>query len=255
MKRTKVAVYKPHPIEQFIRYILAVALVFLIVWGLGFVLTGCSSAPKVEQPAAPIVEQKPDQSLPAVPYMKPVWVEKIFTLLEDGQFAKLNMAAKDFERFCPKYASLDRHGKMTAWSYFVGAVISFESGRKDGAPYYKEATSMVEENSAVSQGLLQLTYGDSFCPKKKANGDLNDGVVNLDCGVKIMGSLIGKAGIVTAGGYPKAGWPSATGAGAYWSVLREADKFAWTDSNGKKRFSKHNLKEIMALTARSPGCL
>lgn len=204
-------------------YCLSIISWFIIVYFI-FIVVSCSNTPAkpVEIPASttiPISTKGLDWNIPE-------W-DKILTGLVAKELPNLDAAEKDMERFCPGYARLDNYARVYAWSTLIVAIVKRESG-------YNPKSKMTESNGDVSQGLLQLTYGNSFCPRSKSEGDLDDPRVNLSCGVQIIGSLVKKDKLVASGGYTKYGAPPAKGAARYFSVLRVSDSHR-----------KHHLSEII----------
>lgn len=206
-------------------------------------LTACSTfqaAPniQVESPKVVVTDNPRSVSLPG---MKPEWSQAMIAELK-AQLPNLDKASGDMaKRFCPHYNEMLPGEKLVVWGHLTSAMIRFESGM-NGA-YFKTCSSMTESNGVDSIGLFQLSYGDSFCPRSKSEGNLCDVAVNIKCGVKIIGSLVAKDGVIAAGGYQQYGATPAKGAARYWSVLRVPDS---------KR--KHQLAEIRELTSHAPGC-
>lgn len=204
----------------------------------GFFFLACEEKTP-SQPAAPRPIPPPPTAVVKfeIPGYKSEWSAKVKAMLTDARLAQFNRAQDDFtKRFCPGFKSLSADGQRLAWGHLVGAISRFESG-------YKPATVYRESNGAMSEGLFQLTYGDRFCPKKKADGDLHDPLVNIECAMKIMERFLAEDGVVASGGYTQYGAPAAKGLARYWSVVRVPDKK-----------SKHYLAEIIAMTKKAPGC-
>ncbi len=163
------------------------------------------------------------------------------TVLVEGlkeQLPKLDKAAVDMRRFCPKYATLTPDQRVIAWAHLAVGIARYETTG------YNPLSSMKESNGKYSTGLFQLTYGDSFCPKTKKDGLLTTPSVNIKCAVKLMGNLVEKDALVAAGGYVKYGAKSPKGLAKYWAVVRTPDS---------KR--KHRLADIIAIAGKAPGCI
>jgi len=174
-----------------------------------------------------------------IPGFKQPWSDKVKAMLnEPDLWAQFQAARGDFQdRFCPNYSKLGVDLQRLAWGFLVGAVVSFESS-------YNPNSAFEESNGDWSEGLLQLTYGNSFCPKSKAAGNIRDPIINLNCGVRIMGKYLAQDRVVASGGYPQYGAPPPKGLARYWAVIRVPDS---------KR--QHDLKSIIAMTKTAPGCL
>ena len=165
-------------------------------------ITGCQKVP-----TSPTISI-PSQATPAIKldWNHPDWSDALFGLVND-HFAEFDKA-KDAARFCPKYLSLSKTDKIVMWSTLIVAVSKYESGYNPNSVFHEPAPLNVD-----SIGLLQLSYGDTFCPKSKSQGDLKDPFVNLNCGVKIMAKWINQDGVVQNS--------DKRGAARYWSVLRD----------------------------------
>ncbi len=183
----------------------------------------------------PVASPIPQPIGGSIPGFEQAW-SNIALIDLKAQLPKLNKAAKDMQRFCPNYLSMSEDQQVMAWGYLISGIVKFESG-------YQLSDAMTESNGAVSQGLFQLTYGDSHCPKSRSEANLNDPSVNIGCAVQIMGDEAGDDGVVAGGGYVKYGAPPARGLARYWSVLRVPD------SN-----RSHHLSDIMAMAGKAPGC-
>jgi len=185
-----------------------------------------------------------DDQVAKIPGFKDQW-SSYFVSVVTPLLPKLNAASADMaKRFCPKYASLSPFQQVVAWGYLASGVITYESGKTAAsAPYFQTASHYTEGDGSVSQGLFQLTYGDAHCPTSKAKGDLDDALVNINCGMLIMAGEISGDGVVAAGGYTAYGAPSPKGAARYWSTLRVPDSK-----------SQHHLADVIAATKKAPGC-
>lgn len=186
-----------------------------------------------------------------LPWKQPAW-DKILRASIESEMPKLNKASVDMTRFCPRYGDLSTPARVNAWAHLMVGMAKYESG-------YNPGDAMEESTGAISQGLFQLTYGDTFCPKRKSEGDLNDPSVNIRCATRLLAHLSGRDGVVTAGGRVKAGQAPARGGADYWAVLMEPDLKPWKSCSkrtGKCKMihSQHKLKEIRALAAAAPGC-
>lgn len=166
----------------------------------------------------------------------PEWTAELLARIGEHMPA-FNTAAKDMVRFCPHYAQLDKETRAKVLAVLAVAIAKRESNFKTET-VYKESTGV------DSIGLYQLSYGDKYCPTKKASGDLKDPLINIGCAVKLMASYSQSDQVIAAGGYVKYGAPPARGLARYWSVLRVPDSK-----------SKHHLAEIIARTQLAPGCL
>lgn len=167
--------------------------------------------------------------------------------------------ASDIALFCPKYAQLNDGKRAFVAAEIVSAIAKFESN-------WRPTTRMKEPSSGFpkpdpvtgqpvySEGLLQLSYQDSknysrrgsYCDGIDWSKDKNLGasdpkktilqpLINLNCGVHILGYLVKRDGVIAKG----AG-SSSKGGAAYWSVLREG--------------ASHHLNEIRLMVRRIPGC-
>ncbi len=211
---------------------------FVLMVGLASFISCVTPAPSapIPQVASSATPMATTLSQGQVPGFKPEWTAQINSMMTDGLFLKFDQGAEDMVRFCPKYKILSPEAKIMAIEFLLSAIVKFESD-------YNPADVYPESDGSVSRGLFQLTYGNAFCPKSKQEGDLNDPVVNIKCGVQIAASLIGRDLIVSGGGYISHGAPPPKGLARYWSVIRVPDTK-----------SKHHLIDIQAMTAKAPGC-
>ena len=194
------------------------------------------------------------EDIVALPFMKSEWSKYLLSQIK-LQLANLNKASKDMKRFCPRYEEMNIDEQVVVWGHLSSAILKYESGIDSSGKYFKTCSSMTESNGIDSIGFFQLSYKDPYpsCPKSKSEGNLCEPNVNMKCAVNAMGKLAALDKVVAGGGYQSAGAPPPKGLSHYWSVLRVPDpKPRYV--NGKKYFSTHHLSDIMALTAKAPGC-
>lgn len=139
-------------------------------------------------------------------------------------FSKLDNAS-DIALFCPDYEKLEQEQKKIVWGELIVALAYYESGWNPNAQLTEIGlgTDAVTHLTVVSEGLLQLSYGDTRWAKwcafdweaDKTNTD-NPTILkprnNLECGVGILANQIAKHGRITLAH------------GAYWSVLKLTHK-------------------------------
>ena len=171
-------------------------------------LASCSQTPVVADDAGvPAVNTCPKISWETAKNPeRRAWSVKTCALI-DELMPKLDKAS-DLKRF----GSGD---KKKLWAEIISAMVYFESGYNPKS-YYMEPPPL----NYHSIGLLQLSYSDAkyykFCKLDEKKKNLEDPIVNLDCGVRILAQLIEKRGAITT--------PDNKGGAAYWSVLREKRK-------------------------------
>lgn len=120
--------------------------------------------------------------------------------------------ARDVTRFCPKFSSLSRPERIEFWVEVISVMAFYESNWSPKL-HYGEPPPLGYD----SIGLLQLSYEDKhykFCTLNRKAKSLENPLLNLDCGIRILAQLVAKDGII---GSDK---PYRGGA-RYWSVLRE----------------------------------
>lgn len=210
-----------------------------------FMLSACVTKPP--ETAPPVVTPEPPTAIAdgfEIPGYRPEWSAKVRDMLSDRRMANFNKAEADFtKRFCPNYKKLSADRQRLAWGYLIGAMTKYESGLDKATGVYKTNVVYKEKDGSLSEGLFQLTYGNKHCPSSKADGDLHDPIVNLDCAIQLMEGYIARDGVVAAGGYTDYGAPPAKGLARYWAVIRVPDSK-----------SKHHLAEIISMTKKAPGC-
>lgn len=134
--------------------------------------------------------------------------------------------ASDITRFAPNYATLPPPRRVEVWAAIFVAIARYESAY-DPHNLYREPFGQ------DSVGLLQLSYEDQATyglePLDRQARSLEDPLVNLRCGVKILARLIRRDGVIAAGSSLK----NARGGARYWSTL-------WSGP-------RHHLADIIAL--------
>lgn len=143
----------------------------------------------------------------------------------------------DVTDFCPNYSALTTDQKSKFWVGLLSAVARPESNYKPETTYTEDFNDS-SGKKVISRGLLQISiesanqklYG---CGIEKSE-DLQDSVINLQCGVKILDAWVRKDGVIAS--YVK-GQPR--GGGRYWSTLRK---------------SNNHLPELMKSTSSLPFC-
>lgn len=139
-------------------------------------------------------------------------------LLESVDAAFPRLEAGNPEQFLSGYLALDPEGRRHFWGEFFVQIASFESS------WRPSKVTPEPELDEASVGLLQLSYGDQEnyplgIRLDSANRDLENPVINLQCGVKIMAHWLEKDGVVaTSNGKVH------RGGARYWSVLRPGAK-------------------------------
>jgi hypothetical protein len=144
------------------------------------------------------------------PSRKP-WTNKVLATVEPRK--DIFFKAKDITRFCPRFNSLSASGKINAWAELIVGMVKYESSFNPNSIYREPPPLGID-----SIGLLQLSYEDKanypFCNLDRKTKNLQDPINNLDCGIKIMSTLLSRYGYIST--------PSNKGMAAYWSVVRES---------------------------------
>lgn len=200
------------------------------------------------RPRIAVAAPKPDPTpLPtqvtgafSVPGFRPEWTDAGMKLL-DSLLPKYDAAAKDFsDRFFPGYNTLPAEGRKRVILTLFGAIASYESGMDSKTGFFKTSVVYRESNGVDSEGLFQLSYGDSHAPKNKSEADLFDPITNLLVALKIGADHVVRDSVVCAGGYPSYGAPAPKGLARYWSVVRVPDSK-----------SSHHLADIISKTKKA----
>ncbi len=128
---------------------------------------------------------------------------------------------RDVESFCPGYSRSSRAEKENCWLVIVGALVRRESNFKPGTTYPEGAPLYYN-----SVGLLQLSQNPRAreCTPEgaRSESDLKNPELNLRCGIRILARLVGSRGRIAG----------RAGAGAYWSVLRNAGEHRAAKADG-----------------------
>lgn len=244
----------PHPAsyaELFFGLIAAVLLVALIAH-----VSGCTSAPVAPQGvAAPVAIPSPSNAVlvPANAQGEALvtgWSPAYSAFIQASVPATL--LAYPPESVCPKYKSLSDAGKRTFWADWLQSTASPESGFDRTQMFYEGGISSLDPVTGlhnVSEGLLQISYGDSECrgifdyakdkaaylddysraklrPNKNTASlhperTILDAQKNLACGLAILNKLL-------AGHPERAFQPTA---GKYWSSVRDGKVKAYFDAH------------------------
>jgi hypothetical protein len=131
-------------------------------------------------------------------------------------------SAKDIVLFCPDYNRLDKDQRIIVWGEFISSVSFYESAWNAKCQYTETHLGIdkVTGLPVVSEGLLQLSYGDTqwakWCQfdwesdrtKKTFNTTILNPKNNLECGIGILARQIKKYERIILD------------KGAYWSTLR-----------------------------------
>ncbi|HME59567.1 MAG TPA: hypothetical protein VKF63_14575 [Terracidiphilus sp.] len=148
--------------------------------------------------------------------------------------------ANDITNFAPNYAILSEKQRIDVWASLFAAIASFED------PHYKTAASYTETKilnkktgkyytAFPSIGLFQLSYKEQTAygweHVDKNAKSLEDPLVNIRCGVKVLVHLVGRDHVIASGNAQ-----NPRGGARYWSVLQE----------GKS----HHLKEIQEMVRK-----
>jgi hypothetical protein len=147
----------------------------------------------------------------------------------------LEVEASDATTFCPRYPSLSYAQKKQVWTFFISAIVRFESNF-DPKLYYEESFRDSTGARVVSRGLLQLSLESSngySCGFRTAQ-EIHDPFLNLSCGIKILNRWVGRDKRFAGGS--RGAW---RGGARYWSVLRS---------------SNSTYARIVTLTKSTPLC-
>lgn len=168
------------------------------------------------------------------PERKP-WSDFVFGLVAGELFDSFD-SAKDAAKICPRYAELTKAQKVLVWGELISAMAYYESGWKPTSRMTETTmgTDPVTGRQVESEGLLQLSYQDvpnyglvlkypackidwqkdknlvATDPRKT----ILDPLINLECGLRILGNQIRKKGSVILS------------TGVYWAVIREGGKYS-----------------------------
>jgi len=148
--------------------------------------------------------------------------------------------AEDTEFFCSGYKTMEQDQKVWFWSELISSIAFYESGWSPASELTEASlgTDTVTGMIVVSQGLLQLSYGDTkwakwcnFDWELDKNDTENPTILrpknNLECGIGILSNQINKWGRITLQKH------------AYWSVLKWKHKYNKLD--GISRMIKQRI--------------
>lgn len=149
-------------------------------------------------------------------------------LLKSIRAHKADLDLGNPDAFIPGYVKLSPDQQVTFWAELIISMAKHESNWNPQTKYLEPAPLNI-----YSVGLLQLSYEDQPAyklePLDKEKKSLEDPLVNLRCGVKIMARLVSKDGVVASGTKKQS-----RGAARYWSVLRTGAKLDQIKARTKK---------------------
>lgn len=144
------------------------------------------------------------------------------------QFNELDKA-QDITLFCPSYQMLDKTHRVWVWSELISAMAYYESHWNTTAQLAEPSLGkdVITGTTIMSEGLLQLSYGDKkwakWCnfdweaDKQLSNKDPNKSIFqpknNLVCGIGILAKQIKKRGRIILND------------SAYWAVLKPSSRY------------------------------
>lgn len=137
---------------------------------------------------------------------EPAWDAFIEKSIPDEMLG--SQVPRDVKHFCPRFYDMDETDKRAFWAYFFQALAGAEAGLdpKTRAHHYDPEVSTPDDVTGLSgrtEGLLQLTYGDSKrygcdfdwqadkkLPAKDPQRTILQPERNLACGIKILENQI-----------------------------------------------------------------
>lgn len=150
------------------------------------------------------------------------------------RFDKLDKA-EDIITFCPKYQELEKEKKIIVWGELISSTAFYESGWNPNSELLEPSLGKDAITGLVvqSQGLLQLSYGDTtwakWCNftwdedrKNLAQASIIQPKNNLECGIGILANQVNRWKRITLDGKH-----------AYWSVLKIDSKWKKIDNIAK----------------------
>lgn len=229
---------------------LAAALVAFGISALAFAcfaMSGCST-PTVSQEPVPLAS--PATAPAAAPVSTKGWLPEYTAYIKAN--VPSGLLAYPPESVCPKYTQLSDDAKRQFWADWLESTASPESGFNRLDMFYEAGISSLDSTTGlhnVSEGLLQVSYGDSECKgifdyasdkaaflddyaraKLRPNEDTEsqhpersilDPDKNLHCGLSILNVLLA--------GHPER--PFAATAGRYWSTARDGKVTAYFNAH------------------------
>ncbi len=131
----------------------------------------------------------------------------------------------DIKEWAPNYENLSESQKIDVWASLFVAIASFEDPQFKTDTPYRETKILNKKTGKYytpfpSIGLFQLSYKEQTAygwehVDVKAKS-LEDPLVNIRCGVKVLTQLVKQDGVIAVGGDH-----APRGGARYWSVLQE----------------------------------
>lgn len=155
------------------------------------------------------------------------------------------------KHWCTNYERLSLEQRYGFWASLLSVMAKFESNYNTRTAYDEGQTDR-NLTGVISTGLLQISlyssqakpYKDRGCAIEKQS-DLIDPAKNLACAVAIMGHLMKRDDCLSC--------DKKSGAGAYWSVMREP--YTVRNSRTARRMRIGKKPEVITQTkAMTPYC-
>lgn len=164
----------------------------------------------------------------------------------------IQTVSNDVEKqWCGNYEKLSLEQRYDFWASLLSVMAKFESNYNTRTAYDEGQTDR-NLTGVISTGLLQISLNSSQARPYRERGcaiekqsDLIDPAKNLACGAAIMGHLMKRDKCLTC--------DKKSGAGAYWSVMREP--YTVRNSRTGRRMRIGKKPEVITLTkAMTPYC-
>ncbi len=143
------------------------------------------------------------------------WTAATLAALEGPGAPLVSLVPRDFETWCPGYATATEAERKSFWVGLLSALAKHESTWRPE----------VSGGEGRWHGLLQISPGTArgYGCEARSAAALKDGAANLQCAIRIMGRTVPRDGVISAGG---------RGVAADWGPFHQSNKrnemIAWT---------------------------
>lgn len=137
------------------------------------------------------------------------WTRAALAALDSHGAPLVASVPGDVRKYCPSYAQLSEQDRKLFWVTFLSALAKHESTWRPD----------VSGGGGAWHGLLQISPGTARgydCVAQNA-ADLQDGALNLSCGIRIMAETVPRDGVISEG---------MRGVAADWGPFHQASKRA-----------------------------
>jgi len=119
------------------------------------------------------------------------WTKSVLSALDGHGSALVGTVPGDIDAYCPGYDTASADGRAAFWVHFLSALAKLES------TWRPEASG----GDGRWHGLLQIAPATAkgYGCRAQSASELQDGALNLSCGVRIMSVTVPRDGVISEG--------------------------------------------------------